>query len=611
MTPGERPKARILVAVWGETYIRRFAELAVPSWLAPGNLPALARETDLEIVILTSADGPRYFDEQPVFRRLRSGYRVAFLAIDDLIGSTVYGVTLTAAYLRGVNAAGADVLRTHFVFLNSDFILADGSLESLARRIREGRRCVLAPSFRANAEDVEPVLARAVDPVSLVMAMPPREMAGLALAHLHPTTVAKTVNQSVFCSRHPNQLYWRVDEHTLLARMFLMFMLCIRPEREVRVADSFCDYGFVPEMCPSGDVCVISDSDEFFMLESQKRRQEGSQIALGALSAEHVARSLSEWTTASHRAAGQHDLVFHSRDLPPGTAAAAAEAARFVAAVSRRLGPPKPHRHHPYWVGGLQAWREQIRRAGKRPDVPELTPGEADPARPREPWRAKALRAARALLIGVRPNLRPWHYDWRDYLGIRAIAREICGRADLAVMLVDHASSIGGLFTQTRHVARIDHRSFFAEPERGAARFDRIVCVLTLAEVALGLPLAIERAVARLSEGGELVIFAHNLGGDAAPGNLGEHLVESLRSLPLSTLAGITLECSGGATKPLLRGALIALANAYYRQGPLSALWVAPLVGLLLVASGLRNALGGGGTALDYCTSALLRFRRP
>jgi len=50
------------------------------------------------------------------------------LGIDDLIAPAVYGVTLTLAYMRGVADSGDRMVDTHFVFLNSDFVLADGSL---------------------------------------------------------------------------------------------------------------------------------------------------------------------------------------------------------------------------------------------------------------------------------------------------------------------------------------------------------------------------------------------------------------------------------------------------------------------------------------------------
>ena len=158
-----RPKAKFLTAVWGEAYIRRFAALSLPSFLAPGNLPALAQATDLEVVIMTRRDDVEYFQNHVAFRRLRTICPVRFVEIDDLITTGVYGVTLTLAYARAVIACGSEMLNTHFVFMNADFVLADGSLRALSKHILAGRSIVLGPSFRATAEAVEPRLEDAVD----------------------------------------------------------------------------------------------------------------------------------------------------------------------------------------------------------------------------------------------------------------------------------------------------------------------------------------------------------------------------------------------------------------------------------------------------------------
>jgi len=57
------PKVRVLVPIWGKRYIKQFIDLALPSFLAPGNLPALEEATNLEMVILVSATSYLDFDK--------------------------------------------------------------------------------------------------------------------------------------------------------------------------------------------------------------------------------------------------------------------------------------------------------------------------------------------------------------------------------------------------------------------------------------------------------------------------------------------------------------------------------------------------------------------
>jgi hypothetical protein len=92
-------------------------------------------------------------------------------------------VTLTLAYARPIIASGADMLNTHFVFMNADFVLADGSLRSLANQILAGRSIVLGPSFRSTAEAVEPALLAAVDSATGTLCMQPRELVDLSIRH--------------------------------------------------------------------------------------------------------------------------------------------------------------------------------------------------------------------------------------------------------------------------------------------------------------------------------------------------------------------------------------------------------------------------------------------
>ncbi len=370
----KQPKVKFLTVIWGERYIERFCSLSLPSFLAPGNLPSLAEGTDLEVVIMTRSADVSYFSRNAAFIKLSGVCPVRFVHIDDLVTTAVYGVTLTLAYARPIIACGEDMLHTHFVFMNADFVLADGALRSLSLHIHAGRSVVLGPSYRAIAEEVEPHLEAMVDHRSSTLVLPPRQMVGMALPHPHRTTVAKMMNQSVFSSTHPNQFFWQVDKNTVLGRYFLIFMLCLKPERVMHQVNCFCDYSFIPELCPSGDEVAMGDSDEFFMLELQNRAQETFMLRQGQLPYRKIAQSLQEWTTAEHRRAASHDIVFHSDDLPPRLCEARLAAEEAVAAIHSRLGQPRSHVDHHYWVMGVEAWKEHRQRQGLSFFVPELAP---------------------------------------------------------------------------------------------------------------------------------------------------------------------------------------------------------------------------------------------
>lgn len=370
----KQPKVKFLTVVWGERYIERFCSLSVPSLIAPGNLPSLTVGTELEVVIMTREADRRYFERNLSFLRLCVICLVRFVPIDDLITTGVYGVTLTLAYARPIIACGDDMLNTHFVFMNADFVLADGSLRSLGRHIKDGRSIVLGPSYRAIAEEVETALDTLVDRDSGVLEVAPRELVRLSLPHPHRTTVAKTMNQQVFCCTHPNQLFWQVDRNTLLGRYFLIFMLCIKPERVISNINCYCDYSFIPELCPSGDEVAMGDSDEFFMLEMQNRTQETFMLRQGMLPYRRIAASLQEWATAEHRRVADYDIIFHSDEIPALLADAKREADLAVGSIRKFLGKPKSHVNHHYWVMGVETWKAFRQQQGLPCEPPELAP---------------------------------------------------------------------------------------------------------------------------------------------------------------------------------------------------------------------------------------------
>jgi hypothetical protein len=442
-------KVRFLTVIWGTRYIEEFARVSLPSYLAAGNLPFMAAETGLEIVVMTSMESRDRFEERGYLDKLKALCPVRYILIDDLITNGNYGVTLTLAYARGIRDSGPEQTNTHFVFMNSDFVLADGSLKTLVAKLREGHHVIMAPSLRACSEVVVPALIDAVDQVDHTLTMSPRPMVQLAFDNLHPTVIGKTVTQDfVTCTTH-NQIYWQVDKSTLLGRCHLIFMLAIKPEVPMGIVNSYCDYGFVAELVPSGDFSIIDDSDGFFMLEIQSAEQEKGYLRCGHTPPpEKIADELSAWTTREHRRFAEVDVVFRSGDLPAGLPQVRTEAARFISDLHQRMTPPRDHVDHFYWASGIQAWSSMKFPRGTPVFPPEIVGEDGLLARRNPGARVGAnylkgrMFELKRLLVqsfidfmgfvrrraGVIPDVPIWHYLWLDSRLILNWANSIEGR---------------------------------------------------------------------------------------------------------------------------------------------------------------------------------------
>ena len=576
-----RRKTRFLTVVWGEAYIRRFATLSLPSFLAPGNLPALAAATDLEVVIMTRREDIDYFHTHRAFQRLRAICPVRFVEIDDLVTTGMYGVTLTLAYARPIIACGAEMLNTHFVFMNADFVLADGSLRSLARHIAAGRSVVLGPSFRATAEQVEPHLETAVDTGSGVLAIAPRVLTALSLPHPHPTTAAKIVNQTFCHSRHPNQFFWQVDASTLLGRYYLIFMLCLKPERIIQSVNCFCDYAFIPEMCPSGDEVAMGDSDEFFMLELQSQKQEMHLLRLGAAKDSNIARSLGEWTTVEHRRAARHDIVFHTADVPPQIEDAKKHADAFVARIAAKLRRPIPHGRHRYWLRAVEAWRQHRESDELSSSPAELAPPPTDWLSVGKRWLWSIAYAGRLKIIGDWPRVTPLHPSWIDFLHLRDAIARICRPGTRLLVVREHGHAVDPLIPRRLSVRFITPEALLraktsATRPAETERFTHVLMYLHRKDCHK-TELLVEQCETMIGPGGGCTVFMHD---DAYTGRFEEELLDHVEGVLGWPLRPALCSFVGGRLKRAGQQVLLRVDLSFTRWG----LWALPLTLPFLLA---------------------------
>src|SRR6202022_594954 len=186
------------------------------------------------------------------FERLAALCPVMLTPIDDLMSKVPgdYGVVLTKALYRGFLDLGDRVTETFLLFLNADFILADGSYRQLGKLMLAGHRVIHSPSFRVVLEEVWPQLEARVEAQNAVLAVPPRELVKLALDHKHLTVKARTVNQQLYHQWCMDQFYWYVDEDTFIGYQWPLALVAIKPEWVVKEPSLVWVFGYIREAAP-------------------------------------------------------------------------------------------------------------------------------------------------------------------------------------------------------------------------------------------------------------------------------------------------------------------------------------------------------------------------
>lgn len=490
-----KEQARLIIPIWGEVYAQKLVSITLPAVLAPGNLPALCKMFDVELVLVTES---RLFDlirSSRSFQLISDYCRTKLIPIDDLLTDIPgdYGVVLTCALFRGFVDLGAKMTETYLLFLNADFIISNGSLHHLGKLMLEGKRVIHAPSFRVVLEEIWPELQSRVDPATSTLSIEARAMVKLALTHKHLTVRARTANQRLFHQSPMDQFYWYVNEDTLIGYQWPIALVAVKPERVVLEPALVWDFGFIPEASPTAPRHFIVDFDDFFMLEPQRRISGSEMVRLGWPSLAKLAKDLDIWTTKDQRDCGGQLLTMHAADLPPYTPQVVSEFRAFMAALTSRMSPtPQPHVGHPMLGSWFEGARERMKSRAKRPPPSEDAIA-AVPLGPAPRENAKhgllgrvvldLLQKAYLATFGVPPNVGKSHPLWADFHPV--LARVLAWRARDARIL--WLSSGHSLFHRVLK-GRIDVSALVmaASPATlfGTTAYDACLCELTVDELA-------------------------------------------------------------------------------------------------------------------------------
>src|SRR5262249_16382196 len=246
----------------------------------------------------------------------------------------------------------------------------------------------------------------------------PREMARLALTHKHLTVKARTVNQRLYHQWCMDQFYWYVDEDTLVGYQWPVALVAIKPERAITEPVLVWDFGYLPEAAPTLEPSFLADSDDFFMIEPQKRVTGEELMRPGGISVDAIAKFLSDWTTREQRRCGRQLLTIHAGDLPPELDDVIAESRRYMNEIARRLSPePQSHIGH----AKLGLWfTEPTRRLKERSAGGGSLAARASPPIEKQGRLSRILRSIHTALFGPLPFLRPAHPLWLDTFEVTA-----------------------------------------------------------------------------------------------------------------------------------------------------------------------------------------------
>jgi hypothetical protein len=598
----------ILLPVWGERSTRDFLEVSLPSLLAPGNVPGLSRFGRCTFVLLAPAGDADMIAQHPLWALLQACCAVRVQHIDDLI-SRSSSTVLTLAYAMVIRGAGRRALDTCFVLLVADYVMADGSLGAVVARIVGGVSGVLAGNFQVERETALAWLQQRKNDAG-VLAIASRSLVELSLQALHRTTLANIVNQREWLEPDLNRLFWRVDERCLVGRFFLMHMIAIRPETTDFVIAAPSDYSFIPELCPSGNIVHMTDSDDYFVVECQPRDGGAPTNATVRSKARmdpgSVAKALDSWATVQHRNNARQTLIFHADATSPRAAETVAAADTFVSeATAKHEGSPMPSRHHPLWQRSIDY---HLATARIEQDPARLAAITGDRSLETGAGRASYWRSR---LLGRAPHFRPWHPRWTD---VRALRLALAAASGNVAVISDSSARVrawldDGAKRRGTGMTHLRPENLADEPAMGrpGSRFD---AVFWIEDRLPDQPGALVTRIAALAKPQGLVVLA-----------IGK-LFSEAESTPVSVphqwaASGLKLEQTMCVTSGAARAAVQAAMTRHAKSsmGPISpkSIWRLAIAASLAAVSMLLNLVAAarrGPADGERCSSVFLTFRK-
>ena len=311
----------VIIPVWGERYVRRWLDLSLPSLLADGNLPALARQFPVRTLLFTTQEDLGVIMADPRVKMLRDigPLRVRAMIQNRKDALAVHaGSLMTGCHKAGLQQSWADDFG--IIPVCSDLIFANGSLGSLAPHIAAGKRAVITQGFGV----VEDKLVAQLDALGLrggpTLDIPPRTLVRMLFDTFHPAFSSKFWD-APNCSSHPAMMYWRLGERSFLMRCWHLYPVFFYPDRKVLMRGSLDDD--MLGVClsdPENQIAVLDDSDECMVVDAfdpnKTNDMHAYQVMSHPFSVEFVTAWAAAWARPMHcDNVSRYKFWMHADDL--------------------------------------------------------------------------------------------------------------------------------------------------------------------------------------------------------------------------------------------------------------------------------------------------------
>jgi len=303
----------LATVVWGEEFTNFFTDVALPNLLTPGNLDALCGTSGSIFRIWTTEKDAAVIKASPAFKKVSGLLTAEINMINDTDFTQNYAL-ISKYHKKAIDAAIGD--NGAILIIGPDVIRAEGYMYNLLRIAQSGKRAVMVSDIRVAKETFLPEFTKRFSVNGVLQGIPPRQLAKLALGHLHPLSKSLLWSSERF-NNAPTIMYFEVPGEGILARCFHMSPAFISPlDRNTRFSKTL-DGDFVVNAYPDiSDIYVQSDSDDLMSVEvsNLSYRSYAGKRPPNPL---NIAAFAKYSTNGHNRVFVKHKIRFHFSDISP------------------------------------------------------------------------------------------------------------------------------------------------------------------------------------------------------------------------------------------------------------------------------------------------------
>lgn len=311
------PRFFFLMPVWSKTYIDYLLTFALPTLLAPNNLPWLPNREVSQFTFITRAEDEQAIRASKLFTRLEELIPVKFIFLDFYQGDREEKLDQLGMALK--LGASEALGRGYCLFCQPDNLYSDGSIKFLYGIAKSGKKACVTHGANAALETIVPYLGNLLtfDEASPIE---PRALARALIDNLHP-------DNTIHCMDNP---HYPVDPYMglwlspkldgALFRFVSLHPHLVDLSHLSEIQDFVTiDHNFIrAHGFIWSDVHVETDSDNFLVInlkpENEYNATPNPKVTRSPVS--NLTKSLHKWSNCNYsRWCFFHGLKVHTGDL--------------------------------------------------------------------------------------------------------------------------------------------------------------------------------------------------------------------------------------------------------------------------------------------------------